>query len=199
MSGVLITFPSLQQVIAQTAGYVREAGGQSEFRLGVAQAGNPNFAFLHPADRLFPYYRWLLQAAPDDSTAARSASLQGGTRSLWCVVSCMRAARAPFSSLMSCSISTHLTAETAHSSCWLGIRVLGTFLPAALHQSAAPCTTGPRRLHLRGVMRKRLSLGARRSYRAGHAGGVLRHGSGIGPADTPCRDAAAARCQRQRH
>lgn len=51
-------------MIAQTAAFVREAGGQSEFRLGVAQAGNPNFAFLRPDDRLFPYYRWLLQADP---------------------------------------------------------------------------------------------------------------------------------------
>lgn len=78
-------FSSLQQVIAQTAGFVREAGGQSEFRLGVAQAGNPNFAFLRPGDRLFPYYRWLLQAAPDDSTAARSASLPGRIWSVWCM------------------------------------------------------------------------------------------------------------------
>jgi Surp module len=66
---------------------VREAGGQSEFRLGVAQAGNPNFAFLRPGDRLFPYYRWLLQAAPDDSTAARSATLPGRVRLSWCLPS----------------------------------------------------------------------------------------------------------------
>lgn len=66
------------QVIAQTADFVREAGGQSEFRLGVAQAGNPNFAFLRPDDRLFPYYRWLLQANPRGAhQPERSASLQG--------------------------------------------------------------------------------------------------------------------------
>lgn len=66
------------QVIAQTADFVREAGGQSEFRLGVAQAGNPNFAFLRTEHRLFPYYRWLLQN-PQSASTERSASLQGET------------------------------------------------------------------------------------------------------------------------
>ena len=48
----------------QTAAFVREAGGQSEFRLGMQQAGNPNFGFLRPGDRLFAYYRWVLQFDP---------------------------------------------------------------------------------------------------------------------------------------
>jgi len=67
------------QVMAQTADFVREAGGQSEFRLGMQQAGNPNFGFLRPGDRCFPYYRWLLRAAPAAAqpTPQRTASLQG--------------------------------------------------------------------------------------------------------------------------
>ena len=45
----------------QTARFVREAGGQSEFKLVVQQAANPAFAFLKPRDRLHPYFRWLVK------------------------------------------------------------------------------------------------------------------------------------------
>lgn len=45
---------------------MREAGGQSEFVLSVRQAGNPNFRFLAPANRLHPYYRWLLRVGPQE-------------------------------------------------------------------------------------------------------------------------------------
>lgn len=65
--------------MAQTADFVHEAGGQAEFRLGMQQAGNPNFGFLRRGDRCFPYYRWLLRAAPAAAQPSpqRTASLQG--------------------------------------------------------------------------------------------------------------------------
>lgn len=49
----------------QTADYVREAGGQAEFRVGVQQAGNAFFSFLAPGDRMHPYYRWIVRANPE--------------------------------------------------------------------------------------------------------------------------------------
>jgi len=52
------------QVVKQTADYVRTAGGQSEFRIGMQQAGNAFFAFLSPGDRLHAYYRWMLRTDP---------------------------------------------------------------------------------------------------------------------------------------
>ena len=52
------------QIMAQTARFVREAGGQAEFVLRVRQAANPAFAFLAPGDRCHAYFRWLLEAAP---------------------------------------------------------------------------------------------------------------------------------------
>ena len=45
----------------QTAKFVREVGGQTEFVLGVKQAANPAFAFLKPSNRLHPYFRWLVK------------------------------------------------------------------------------------------------------------------------------------------
>lgn len=57
---------SCAQIIAQTAKFVREAGGQTEFVLSVRQAGNPNFCFLTPTDRLHPYYRWLVRVGPQE-------------------------------------------------------------------------------------------------------------------------------------
>ena len=48
----------------QTADYVRAAGGQAEFRVGLQQAGNAFFSFLAPGDRLHPYYRWMLRTDP---------------------------------------------------------------------------------------------------------------------------------------
>jgi hypothetical protein len=50
--------------MAQTARFVREAGGQAEFVLRVRQAANPAFAFLAPGARCHAFYRWLLDAAP---------------------------------------------------------------------------------------------------------------------------------------
>ena len=82
---------------------MREAGGQSEFRLGVAQAGNPNFAFLHPEDRLYPYYRWLLRTNPQEITAARSASLQGGALHVcFCQLHVALVARCPSAHIAAC-------------------------------------------------------------------------------------------------
>ena len=52
------------QIMAQTARFVREAGGQAEFVLRVRQAANPAFAFLAPGDRCHAYFRWLLEATP---------------------------------------------------------------------------------------------------------------------------------------
>jgi hypothetical protein len=45
------------QIISQTAKFVRGNGSQVEVLLRVKHGGNPNFAFLKPDDRLFPYYR----------------------------------------------------------------------------------------------------------------------------------------------
>lgn len=64
------------QIIAQTAKFVREAGGQAEFVLSVRQAGNPNFDFLKPADRLFPYYRWLVGSNPQGNQPSADVAVQ---------------------------------------------------------------------------------------------------------------------------
>ncbi|KAK9822859.1 hypothetical protein WJX81_005320 [Elliptochloris bilobata] len=53
-----------QKIMAQTARFVREAGGQAEFVLRVRQAANPAFAFLAHGDRCHAYFRWLLDVAP---------------------------------------------------------------------------------------------------------------------------------------
>ncbi len=55
------------QIIAQTAKFVREAGGQAEFVLSVRQAGNPNFGFLGRTHRLHRYFRWLVRYNPQVS------------------------------------------------------------------------------------------------------------------------------------
>lgn len=49
------------QIISQTAKFVRSNGGQVELLLRVKHGANPNFAFLRPDDRLFPYYRCVQQ------------------------------------------------------------------------------------------------------------------------------------------
>ena len=49
------------QIMEQTARFVRDVGGQTEFLLGVQQAANPAFSFLKPHHRLHPYFRWLVQ------------------------------------------------------------------------------------------------------------------------------------------
>ncbi|WIA30002.1 hypothetical protein OEZ86_000099 [Tetradesmus obliquus] len=54
------------QIISQTAQFVRSNGGQVELLLRVKHGANPNFAFLRPDDRLFPYYRWLVEQAPQE-------------------------------------------------------------------------------------------------------------------------------------
>ena len=55
------------QIIAQTAKFIREAGGQAEFVLSVRQAGNPNFGFLGRTHRLHRYFRWLVRDDPQAS------------------------------------------------------------------------------------------------------------------------------------
>ena len=55
------------QIILQTAKFVRQAGGQTEFVLRVKQAGNPNFRFLEPNDQQHPYFRWLVATKPEVS------------------------------------------------------------------------------------------------------------------------------------
>lgn len=52
----------------QTAKFVRGSGGQTEFVLRVKQAGNANFRFLDPKDRLHSYFRWLVETNPQVST-----------------------------------------------------------------------------------------------------------------------------------
>lgn len=44
--------------------------------LSVRQAGNPTFDFLKPADRLHPYYRWLVRANPLESQPLTDESAQ---------------------------------------------------------------------------------------------------------------------------
>ena len=66
------------QIIAQTAKFIREAGGQAEFVLSVRQAGNPNFAFLSRADRLHPYFRWLVRNNPQVIKPARAHDADRG-------------------------------------------------------------------------------------------------------------------------
>lgn len=53
------------QIILQTAKFVRQAGGQTEFVLRVKQAANPNFNFLEPSDLQHPYFRWLVSTKPE--------------------------------------------------------------------------------------------------------------------------------------
>ena len=53
------------QIILQTAKFVRQAGGQTEFVLRVKQAANPNFSFLEPNDLQHPYFRWLVSTKPE--------------------------------------------------------------------------------------------------------------------------------------
>ena len=53
------------QIILQTAKFVRQAGGQTEFVLRVKQAANPNFSFLEPNDQRHPYFRWLVSTKPE--------------------------------------------------------------------------------------------------------------------------------------
>ena len=58
----------LVQIILQTAKYVRQAGGQTEFVLRVRQAGNSNFSFLDPNNHQYPYFRWLVSTKPEVSS-----------------------------------------------------------------------------------------------------------------------------------
>lgn len=56
----------MHKIILQTAKFVRQAGGQTEFVLRVKQAANPNFSFLEPNDLQHPYFRWLVSTKPED-------------------------------------------------------------------------------------------------------------------------------------
>eukprot|EP00879_Flechtneria_rotunda_P025773 GHRR01027418.1.p1 GENE.GHRR01027418.1~~GHRR01027418.1.p1 ORF type:complete len:206 (+),score=66.09 GHRR01027418.1:610-1227(+) len=57
LTGHLPDSGRVHQIIAQTAKFVRENGSRVEVLLRVKHGANPNFAFLIPQDRLFPYYR----------------------------------------------------------------------------------------------------------------------------------------------
>ncbi|DBA94232.1 TPA: hypothetical protein ACH3X1_001855 [Trebouxia sp. C0004] len=56
----------MHKIILQTAKFVCQAGGQTEFVLRVKQAANPNFSFLEPNDLQHPYFRWLVLTKPED-------------------------------------------------------------------------------------------------------------------------------------
>ncbi|XP_078445868.1 SWAP (Suppressor-of-White-APricot)/surp domain-containing protein [Wolffia australiana] len=51
----------VHQIIARTAKFVSEHGGQTEIILRVKQGGNPTFGFLMPDNRLHPYFRFLVE------------------------------------------------------------------------------------------------------------------------------------------
>lgn len=55
---------TLVQIMTQTAAFVRAHGGSVEVMLRLKQAANSRFTFLMPADRLFPWYRWLVEEGP---------------------------------------------------------------------------------------------------------------------------------------
>ncbi|KAL4198906.1 hypothetical protein AMTRI_Chr03g48420 [Amborella trichopoda] len=50
----------IHQIIARTALFVSERGGQSEIILRVKQGNNPTFGFLMPNHNLHPYFRYLV-------------------------------------------------------------------------------------------------------------------------------------------
>ncbi|KAI4321965.1 hypothetical protein MLD38_035283 [Melastoma candidum] len=56
----LPTTDKVHQIIARTALFVREHGGQSEIVLRVKQGDNPTFGFLMPDNQLHPYFRFLI-------------------------------------------------------------------------------------------------------------------------------------------
>ena len=56
---------AMLQIILQTAKYVRQSGGQTEFVLRVKQAYNPNFEFLDPKSLQHAYFRWLVATKPE--------------------------------------------------------------------------------------------------------------------------------------
>ncbi|KAJ7525274.1 hypothetical protein O6H91_17G043900 [Diphasiastrum complanatum] len=53
----------VHQIIAGTAKFVSEHGGQSEIILRVKQANNPSFGFLMPDNHLHAYFRYLVEHA----------------------------------------------------------------------------------------------------------------------------------------
>ena len=53
------------QIMASTAKFVREAGGQIEIVLRVKQAKNPKMQFLVPGNELHAYFRWLVDKSPE--------------------------------------------------------------------------------------------------------------------------------------
>lgn len=50
----------IHQIIARTALFVSQHGGQSEIVLRVKQGDNPTFGFLMPDNKLHPYFRYLV-------------------------------------------------------------------------------------------------------------------------------------------
>ena len=53
-----------EQVMMQTARFVRHEGDQLELVLRIRQGHNVSFTFLKPDSPLYDYYRWLVQAQP---------------------------------------------------------------------------------------------------------------------------------------
>lgn len=67
----------LHQIMARTAIFVSEHGGQSEIVLRVKQGGNPTFGFLMPDNPLHPYFRFLVdhpQLLKSDGTPGEKTS-----------------------------------------------------------------------------------------------------------------------------
>lgn len=56
------------KIITETAKFLRINGGQVEVLLKVKQASNPNFGFLNHDHPLHPYYRWIVDANPRETT-----------------------------------------------------------------------------------------------------------------------------------
>ena len=76
----------LHQIMAGTAKFVSEHGGQSEFLLKVKQGDNPMFGFLNSDHHLHEYYRYLVQhpelLRPVSGSNAESKSIGGEGLSL---------------------------------------------------------------------------------------------------------------------
>lgn len=62
----------MHQIIARSAKFVSEHGGQSEIVLRVKQGNNPTFGFLLPDHHLHPYFRYLVENSNLLKTEANS-------------------------------------------------------------------------------------------------------------------------------
>eukprot|EP00897_Mesotaenium_endlicherianum_P008033 jgi/Mesen1/7258/ME000373S06330 len=69
----------LHQIIAHTAKFICEHGGQAEIVLRVKQAGNANFDFLLPDHNLHPYFRFLVAHPGVLSSAASREGERAGS------------------------------------------------------------------------------------------------------------------------